>query len=245
MNDKSLKIQIPSVTQKNEIFQYVRSLMKSELSQTDGTLWRDYQLLLEGNAIYLPHFFCNHEDFNILHFLVQYLKNIQGEVMVNWSKHFKHENPEFSPTFKEIIKKLSEYFDVEVYATRLNFYPDNTSWKPFHHDSHAYEGREQREDFTMGVSFGDSRELVFLHPPSGNTFNFSQKNGDIFSFNSKVNKQFQHGVPKTTKHVGPRFSIIAWGRRRSINERNGGTEEIGSKTLTQSGKSSFMLVFLH
>jgi len=57
--------------------------------------------------------------------------------MVNWSKHFKHENPTFSSTFQNIIKQLQDYFDVEVYATRLNFYKDGNMWKPFHHDSHA------------------------------------------------------------------------------------------------------------
>lgn len=51
---------------------------------------------------------------------------------------FRHENPDFSPTFREIVNAMSEYFDVEVYATRLNFYADGSAWKPFHHDSHAY-----------------------------------------------------------------------------------------------------------
>lgn len=36
-----------------------------------------------------------------------------------------------------------------MFATRLNFYPDSTSWKPFHHDSHAY-ANNVKEDFTMG-----------------------------------------------------------------------------------------------
>jgi hypothetical protein len=170
-----MDIKAPSTTQKNQLAQFARSLMKSQIAQTDSVLWNDYQLLLQGNAIYLPHFFCSKDDFSILRALVHELEaGQQGEVMINWSKHFKHENPDFSPTFKEIVAKMAEYFDVEVYATRLNFYPDNTSWKPFHHDSHAYEGREHREDFTMGVSFGDSRELVFLHPPSGLTFSFPQ-----------------------------------------------------------------------
>lgn len=59
---------------------------------------------------------------------------------------------DFSETFREIVNRMSEYFDVEVFATRLNFYPDSSSWKPFHHDSHAYAGknRKVKEDFTMG-----------------------------------------------------------------------------------------------
>lgn len=44
--------------------------------------------------------------------------------MVNWSQHLKHEDPDFSGTFNQILKEMSDYFDVEIYAARLNFYPD-------------------------------------------------------------------------------------------------------------------------
>jgi len=40
---------------------------------------------------------------------------------------------------------------------------------------------------------------------------------------------FQHGVPRGKRSSGPRFSIIAWGRRRHINERNGG--ELGCEPI--------------
>ena len=114
--------------------------------------------------------------------------------------HFKHENPDFSQTFKYIVKQISEYFSMDVYATRLNFYPDNSSWKPFHHDSHAYGGRKLREDLTVGASFGATRSLEFKHDGSGHIFGFPQHNSDIFAFTTKVNQQFQHGVPKESTH---------------------------------------------
>lgn len=221
-------------TAKNCAGQYASKLVKSHIALTDGTLWEDYQLLVTGHAVYLPNFLCTSNDFSILTALTEDLKKNRDDKMTNWSKHFKHENPDFSPTFQDIVNKMADYFDLEVYATRLNFYPNSTSWKPFHHDSHAYEGREKREDFTTGASFGASRELVFLHPPSGRTFAFPQSNGDIFAFNNKVNKKFQHGVPKSTVRgvkSGPRFSIIAWGRRRSLNERNAGEDEIKSQSV--------------
>ena len=53
-----------------------------------------------------------------------------------------------SPSPPPSRRTQSEYFDVEVYASRLNFYRDGTDWKPFHHDSHAYGGKAKREDFT-------------------------------------------------------------------------------------------------
>jgi len=205
-------------------------MMRSELAQTDGHLWNAYQLLIKGHAIYLPHFLCGKEDFTLMKNLSNDLQSNAGEAMTNWSQHLKHENPDFSPTFQEIVKRMADYFDVDVFATRLNFYPDSASWKPFHHDSHAYGGRQQREDFTMGASFGATRELVFLHQPSQQQFSFPQENGDIFAFSTQVNQQFMHGVPKSSiKGPAPRFSIIAWGCRRSLNERNASIDEIGSR----------------
>ena len=146
--------------------------------------------------------------------------------MIKWSKHLRHDNPNYSKTFNEIIDKMSDYFDVEVYHTRLNFYKDNSDWKPLHHDSHAYGNKAKREDFTMGASFGFERELLIKHDESGEEFRFPQKNGDIFAFTNIVNQKFMHGVPKSTKpNVGPRFSIIAWGRRKTLNKKNSNNNE--------------------
>eukprot|EP00854_Cymbomonas_tetramitiformis_P013479 gene13478-15929_t len=170
--------------------------MKSEIARTDGQLLDDFEKVLEGGCIYLPNFFCASEDLTHLHELKRDLEADKEQGMVDWSKHLKHENPDFSRTFQQLLNKMETYFDVEVYATRLNFYRDGSDWKPFHHDSHAYGGREKREDFTMGASFGASRELEFLHEASGTKFSFPQTNGDLFAFNTEVNKRFKHGVPK-------------------------------------------------
>ena len=211
----------------NMASKFAKGAMRSEISLADGQLAADFESVIKGEAIYLPEFHCGKTDFALLAGLAKDMEThelaSEGGGMVNWSKHLKHENPEFSKTFARIVHAMSEYFDVEVYATRLNFYRDGTDWKPFHHDSHAFGGREKREDFTMGASFGGERELTFLHEPSGTQFSFPQRNGDVFAFTTQVNKRFKHGVPKLTRGIGgPRFSIIAWGRRRELNSRNGG-----------------------
>jgi len=220
----------------NEAMAHARRAMRRESAIVDGGLARDFQHVIAGDAIYLPYFHCDLRDYGVLCALaremeVEAMHASGNSGMVNWSKHLKSENPEFSATFHKIVNDMATYFDVEVYATRMNFYRDGTDWKPFHHDSHAYGGRAQREDFTMGASFGGTRELVFLHEPSGQTFSFPQNNGDVFAFTSEVNKRFKHGVPKASKsgQSDPRFSIIAWGRRRSVNSRNGGGEVTGTR----------------
>ena len=211
----------------NMASKFAKGAMRSEISLADGQLAADFESVIKGEAIYLPEFHCGKTDFALLAGLAKDMEThelaSEGGGMVNCSKHLKHENPEFSQTFARIVHAMSEYLDVEVYATRLNFYRDGTDWKPFHHDSHAFGGREKREDFTMGASFGGERELTFLHEPSGTQFSFPQRNGDVFAFTTQVNKRFKHGVPKLTRGIGgPRFSIIAWGRRRELNSRNGG-----------------------
>jgi len=212
----------------NMASKFAGKALRSESAKADGQLQSDFASILNGEAIYLPHFHCARKDFARLAGLARDMEEhgAAAEVggMIEWSKHLKHEDPHFSPTFQRIVEEMSAHFDVEVYATRLNFYRDGTDWKPFHQDSHAFGGREKREDFTMGASFGGERELAFLHEPSGQQFSFPQNNGDVFAFTTEVNKRFKHGVPKLVRGVGgPRFSIIAWGRRRTINANNGGS----------------------
>lgn len=199
----------------------------SWIAQTNAQLLTDIIPALEGGCIYLPGFLCATKDFSVLKALTRDLQHCpaskEGGGIVNWSQHLKFEDPDFSPTFRQLLDRLDAYFDVEILATRLNFYRDGSDFKPFHHDSHAYGSNGKKEDFTMGASFGSTRDLAFRHEVSGQVFTIAQANGDIFAFDSEVNRTFTHGVPKMkggAEKAGPRFSIIAWGRRRTLNERN-------------------------
>ena len=46
--------------------------------------------------------------------------------------------------------------------------------------------RDTTQDFTMGASFGFTRQLAFKHVASGQVFEFPQGNGDVFAFTSEV-----------------------------------------------------------
>jgi len=231
---------------------YASKMLRSERAQVDASLRKDFAEALLGNVFYIPNLLAETKDLSFLSSLTKELKQSPSNSIVNWSQHLKLESPEFSPTFNQIVKQLSEYFEVEVYATRLNFYPDGGAWKPFHHDSHAFGSNGKKEDFTIGASFGASRALAFLHPSSGQVFEFPQNNGDVFAFSSEANKTFQHGVPKlkSAHRAGIRFSIIAWGRRRSFNARNCGKirdgkivrrDQVDEKKAEVQEKSSFKL----
>jgi len=205
----------------------------------DAQLLDSVSKIVSGNAVYIERFHCEENDYQTLERLANDLdrnakEEEEEEGMINWSKHLKQENPEFSETFRTIVERMAEYFDVDVFATRLNFYRDGSDWKPYHHDSHAFGANGHKEDFTMGASFGAPRALSFLHEPSASSFEFPQKNGDVFAFSSEVNAAMKHGVPQLSGQEqfenNPRFSVIAWGRRRSLNARNSSVSSSSEKT---------------
>ena len=59
---------------------------------------------------------------------------------------------------------MASYFDMDVKATRLNWYRDSSEWKPFHHDAAAMKEKFARsQNFTLAVSFGAERDAAFEH----------------------------------------------------------------------------------
>lgn len=196
-------------TEQNQSAIHSSGIIKSQVDRFSRNMNEEFLKTIKANTIYLPHFLTPASDLTIFNQLEKEMK----DHVVAWNKHTKHEDPTFSPTFNSIVQRMADHFNVEVLATRLNYYRDGQDYKTFHKDSHAYSNG-QKEDFTMGASFGSSRELEFKHDDTGHIFSFPQHNGDIFAFTSVVNDQFMHGVPKAHTQVGGRFSIIAWGRRR-------------------------------
>ena len=195
-------------------------LARSERCLVDARLLSDAEKCLEGDCVYAPGLLAGDAFGTALRLAEELSRHASGGV-VSWSRHLKHESPSFSRTFSSVVAQLSREFDVDVFATRLNFYRDGSDWKPFHRDSHAYCG-DAKEDFTMGASFGDARDLAFRHGAGGYEFSFPQRDGDVFAFGSSTNEAFLHGIPKlrSKKLGGPRFSIIAWGRRRRLTSKN-------------------------
>lgn len=202
--------------QSNHVSKYARNMVKSfnQIDKLDNIIMSDYAKLLDGGAFYLPNFFeqtSERTTFNKLKKEIEDAKDMCEQV--EWSRHFKFENPTFLPTVNDIVDTMKDHFNVDVHHCRLNYYKDETSFKPLHKDQNAYS--TEKGDFTMGASFGSTRALEFVHDKTKGRFEFPQNNGDVFSFDQNVNQQFMHGVPKIkgNKKIGERFSIIAWGTR--------------------------------
>ena len=206
------------VIPRNMIGFYINQLVKSDFDKLNTSLLNDIQFLKFG-AYYYPNHVCKKDDHTLFDQILKELSDVDEFKLIKWSKHYKIDNPKCSETFTKIINKVAHDFNVTVLETRLNYYKDGNDWKPLHHDSHAYSN-EMREDHTIGISLGDSRELIFMHETSENKFKFPQNNGDVFAFDSSVNKAFLHGITKSIRDAGPRISLIVWGKKtvnRTIN----------------------------
>ena len=131
----------------------------------------------------------------------------------NWKKS--------CPTFNMVIDKLQDYFNVDVKATRFNWYRNNKEWKPFHHDAAAVKpDKAKTQNITIGVSFGSEREAAFQHAKDGTILSLPLSDGSVYIFNKDVNIEWKHGilqVPPEEEELGGRISIIIWGWVDMIN----------------------------
>lgn len=56
--------------------------------------------------MYLPGMLCDKHDYSILESIIGDLRGHSNVGMKTWSKHFKHENPDISLTFVDVLKHL-------------------------------------------------------------------------------------------------------------------------------------------
>lgn len=150
------------------------------------------RLLRHDDVLMVPNFFCEEDDWTIYNQLVREMRECQSQGLaqsewISWHEgaHLISKNPTGSPTFQKIVKAMREYYHInnDSAGTRFNWYNDADDWKPFHHDSAAFNPqRAKQQNITVGVSFGATRELAFLHAKSNTKIYFPQVNGALFSF---------------------------------------------------------------
>lgn len=124
------------------------------------------------------------------------------------------------PTFNMVIERLQKFFDMDIKATRLNWYKDTSHWKPFHFDASAVKADKALvQNFTVAVSFGATRDCAFEKDDScKNVISFPIGDGEIYCFAQNTNCTWRHGVLQETpvQQIG-RISIICWGSVPNIN----------------------------
>ncbi|KAL3906868.1 MAG: hypothetical protein SGILL_009101 [Bacillariaceae sp.] len=221
----------------------VRVLVGNPSSETLG------KQLKHDDVVVVPELFGAEDDWSLYYKLVEELTELQsketkGSEFISWHEgsHLICKEPKESPTFQMILKRLCDYFDIDAKSagTRFNWYKDSQDWKPFHHDSAAFNPRRAKnQNITVGVSFGAMRELAFIravpehlqqdpnyqhyqrqHPPC--RMYFPQTNNGVFTFGRDVNIHWKHGVnalPESEQSNKGRISIILWGLARNVVEQ--------------------------
>jgi len=186
------------------------------------------------DCIIVPEFFCAEDDWSTYYQLIKEMRESQahGEKKAEWlswheGAHLLSQNPTGSKTYQRVLDKMCDYFSVAEgnRGTRFNWYRDGSDWKPFHHDSAAFNPmRAKSQNTTIGISFGAPRELAFRHAKTGELIYFPQKNGMLFYFGRDANIIWQHGInalPDTEQDGKGRISIILWGLcTTTVEEQN-------------------------
>jgi len=176
------------------------------------------------DVIVVPNFYCAEDDWSLYYELIKEMRQCQAEKQadsewISWHEgaHLLSKNPTGSAAYQRVLDRMCEYFSVapENQGTRFNWYRDGSDWKPFHHDSAAFNPwRAKTQNCTIGISFGAARELAFRHAKTGELIYFPQTNGMLFYFGRDANIRWQHGInalPHAEQDGKGRISIILWG----------------------------------
>ena len=189
----------------------------------NGYELKNIHIIYSNEIILINNLFCGVEDLTIYNnLLVEIEKANVDELLKMWhgnshyivddKKKWKNE----CPTFNMIIDKIKIFFNMDIKATRFNYYKDSSHWKPYHHDAAAIKpDKSKTQNITVGVSFGVERDASFEHAKTRTVISTPLSNGSIYIFNKDVNIEWRHGIPKIHddfKHNKGRISIIAWGK---------------------------------
>lgn len=185
-----------------ESFDPASTLVRPDLRVHVGSSTSELPKLKHDDVVIVPEFFGRQDDWSLYYKLVEEMTDLQskqqkGSEWISWHEgaHLISKNPQGSPTFEMIIDRLCKYFSIRKTSvgTRFNWYKDSADWKPFHHDSAAFNPqRAKNQNITVGVSFGAMRELAFIRAApleDGDKLRiyFPQTNNGVFSFGRDAN----------------------------------------------------------
>ena len=149
------------------------------------------------------------------------LKHWHGNQTISGTHYIVNDSVDWKgyvPTFKLVVDRIQSFFNMKVSATRLNIYNNAKEWKPFHHDAAAVDAKKAvKQNFTVGVSFGATREAAFEHAATKCTVSFPQIDGCIYCFAKDTNIEWRHGILPGKEGEQGRISIILWGWVDNMN----------------------------
>ncbi len=128
----------------------IRPDMRVIVGRKDDCKWRGgigTTPLKHDDVVVVPDFICDEDDWSIYNALVHEMRESQSKgtkqsEWISWHEgaHLISKNPSGCKTFRIIQEKIAKYFNIpnQSVGTRFNWYRDSADWKPFHHDSAAF-----------------------------------------------------------------------------------------------------------
>lgn len=125
------------------------------------------------DVVMVPELFCDANDMSVYDNLLKEIKAAgQDSLWASWhgdshmiadDKRMGGKWKDMSPTFLAVVEKIRTYFNMDIQATRFNWYRDASDWKPYHHDAAAMKAHmATKQNITIAASFGAERDVSFM-----------------------------------------------------------------------------------
>ena len=111
------------------------------------------------------------------------------------------------------IPDIKTFFKMNINCTRYNYYKDTNDYKPLHFDDNAIDKEKAKtQNFTVTVSFGATRDIIFEHSLNKSRIVIPVYNGSVYTFSNATNIMWRHGVLQELPVKNQeRISIVFWG----------------------------------
>lgn len=107
-----------------------------------------------------------------------------------------------------IRDRLEELFGVRFNSVLANYYRDGRDSMSPHSDAEPELGPNAPDEVVIAsVSLGAPRRFVLQSKVTKERRVFELGEGSLFVMGGAVQQQWRHGVPKTTRKVGPRLNL--------------------------------------
>lgn len=166
------------------------------------------------DAYYLPGFLCKKQDTSLFHQLQKELSFQEAwlDSGLPFSRHLCLVSDELleqkAPTLHAILEHLAEVFNLQPVRCLLSLYRHGGDFCNLHMDE--YNGNE---NFSIGISFGEERQLLFEEKGTKAQFAIPQRNGDVHAYGKVCNTAWNHGVPPSLDVEEASIFVVLLGQR--------------------------------
>lgn len=118
-----------------------------------------------------------------------------------------HAPAAWTPTLRVLLGEVERVSALSFNACLVNLYRDGRDSMGLHRDDEAEVGPTPADRWIASLSFGAARRFVMKHAKTGERRSFDLGRGDVFVMRGTTQRDWVHGVPKTTRPVGERWNL--------------------------------------